>query len=133
MWSIMKVARRTSAESVHWLLEEPRVYGATLDCTTAAVLHFSKILVKGKIITLRQLMAMAGPTLMDGRRVAEHLGMRSERIVGQMLGSCRKALSAEEWGMLVICNGGFYMASLQLMLLYLLLTQMLEMDVLFVI
>ena len=100
VWSIMKVSRRTSAESVHWLLEEPLVYGARLDCTTAALPHFSKILVKGKIITLRQLMAMAGPALMDGRRVAEHLGMRSERIVGQMLGSCRKALSAEEWDML---------------------------------
>ena len=159
-----------------WLLEEPLVYyGASLDCTTAAVPHFSKILVKGKIITLKQFMDMAGSTLRDGGRVAEHLGVKSERIVGQLLRSCRKALSAEEGIMLNSQkkkvqdrnvpfsrlgitpniseserkalkgerralykptlqkgNGGFCMASLQLMLLYLLVTQMLEMDVLFV-
>lgn len=96
VWSIMKVSRHTKAESVHWLLEEPLVYGAKLDCTTEAVPHFSKMLVKRKIITLRKLMDMAGPTLMDGGQVAEHLGVRSKRIVGQMLESCRKALSAEE-------------------------------------
>lgn len=100
VWSIMMVSRRTPPKSVHWLLEEPLVYGARLYCTTRAVPHFSKILVNGKIITLKQLMAMAGPTLMDGGRVAEHLWVRSERIVGQLPGSCRKALSVEEWFML---------------------------------
>ena len=86
------MSRHTKVESVYWLLEEPLVYGARLDCITEAVPHFSKMLVKGKIITLRKLMDMSGPTLM-----AEHLGVRSERIGGQLLGSCRKALSAEEW------------------------------------
>jgi hypothetical protein len=75
-------------------------YGARLECTTAAVPHFSKNLVKGKIITLKPFMAMAGPTLLHGGRVAEHLRVRSERIVGQLLGRCRKALSEEEWIML---------------------------------
>ncbi|KAJ8348995.1 hypothetical protein SKAU_G00275840 [Synaphobranchus kaupii] len=81
----MDVERSTSSVTVKWLLEEPIVYGARLDITTAATPGLSATLKAANLVTFGQLVNLAGSNLAEAGKLSERLGMRSTRVAGQML------------------------------------------------
>ncbi|KAJ8359199.1 hypothetical protein SKAU_G00157240 [Synaphobranchus kaupii] len=93
----MDVERSTSSVTVKWLLEEPIVYGARLDITTAATPGLSETLKEANLVTFGQLVNLAGSNLAEAGKLAERLGMRSTRVAGQMLERYKSALTTEDW------------------------------------
>ncbi|KAJ8370835.1 hypothetical protein SKAU_G00108630 [Synaphobranchus kaupii] len=93
----MDVERSTSSVTVKWLLEEPIVYGARLDITTAATPGLSETLKAANLVTFGQLVNLAGSNLAEAGKLAELLGMRSTRVAGQMLERYKSALTTEDW------------------------------------
>ncbi|KAJ8332379.1 hypothetical protein SKAU_G00425520 [Synaphobranchus kaupii] len=76
VWGQMDVERSTSSVTVKWLLEEPIVYGARLDITTAATPGLSETLKAANLVTFGQLVNLAGSNLAEAGKLAERLGIR---------------------------------------------------------
>ncbi|KAJ8371280.1 hypothetical protein SKAU_G00113080 [Synaphobranchus kaupii] len=93
----MDVERSASSVTVKWLLEEPIVYGARLDITTAATPGLSDTLKAANLVTFGQLVNLAGSNLAEAGKLAERLGTRSTRVAGQMLERYKSALTTEDW------------------------------------
>ncbi|KAK3545609.1 hypothetical protein QTP70_008215 [Hemibagrus guttatus] len=81
---------------VHWLLEEPLVYGGRLDISGVTVPALSRTLVSSGIVTLRELVNVAGSDLSRAEDLAARMGLRSRGVVNQLLHRWRSALTSEE-------------------------------------
>ncbi|KAK3507660.1 hypothetical protein QTP70_032579 [Hemibagrus guttatus] len=66
IWNVFKKQNK-GCRSVHWLLEEPLVYGGRLDISGVTVPALSRTLVSSGIVTLRELVNVAGSRLVKGR------------------------------------------------------------------
>ncbi|KAK3548285.1 hypothetical protein QTP70_007356 [Hemibagrus guttatus] len=83
-------------QSVHWLLEEPLVYGGRLDISGVTVPALSRTLVSSGIVTLRELVNVTGSDLSRAEDLAARMGLRFLRVVNQLLHRWRSALTSEE-------------------------------------
>ncbi|KAK3549304.1 hypothetical protein QTP70_034529 [Hemibagrus guttatus] len=84
------------AAAIHWLLEEPLVYGGRLDISGVTVPALSRTLVSSGIVTLRELVNITGSDLSRAEDLAACMGLRSRRVVNQLLHRWRSALTSEE-------------------------------------
>ncbi|KAK3510691.1 hypothetical protein QTP70_013634 [Hemibagrus guttatus] len=84
------------AAAIHWLLEEPLVYGGRLDISSVTVPALSRTLVSSGIVTLQELVNVAGSDLSRAEDLAACMGLRSQRVVNQLLHRWRSALTSEE-------------------------------------
>ncbi|KAK3539294.1 hypothetical protein QTP86_033724 [Hemibagrus guttatus] len=84
------------AAAIHWLLEEPLVYGGRLDISGVTVPALSRTLVSSGIVTLRELVNVTGSDLSRAEDLAACMGLRSLRVVNQLLHRWRSALTSEE-------------------------------------
>ena len=101
VWSLFTVQQTRSVMSLHWLLKEPLIHGSALDIAAEKPLpNLEYTLVKAGVTTLGDLLQLAGPDLRNSGNVADHLGMRSTRIVAQLLKSWWALLTREEREML---------------------------------
>ncbi|XDV33218.1 hypothetical protein PO909_003724 [Leuciscus waleckii] len=99
-WSLMKITRSTDGKSLHWLMLEPLINGSRLNLSCEIVPWFEQRLKNEKIITMKDLVEVTGWNLSNTVALTQRLGLRSERVVGQMLKKCRDSLSEEEWTLL---------------------------------
>ncbi|KAK3565809.1 hypothetical protein QTP86_015570 [Hemibagrus guttatus] len=95
IWNVFKKQNK-GCRSVHWLLEEPLVYGGRLDISGVTVPALSRTLVSSGIVTLRELVNIAGSDLSRAEDLAARMGLRSRRVVNQLLHRWRSALTSEE-------------------------------------
>ncbi|KAK3533832.1 hypothetical protein QTP70_032693 [Hemibagrus guttatus] len=95
IWNVFKKQNK-GCRSVHWLLEEPLVYGGRLDISGVTVPALSRTLVSSGIVTLRELVNVAGSDLSRAEDLAARMGLRSRRVVNQLLHRWRSALTSEE-------------------------------------
>ncbi|KAK3558043.1 hypothetical protein QTP86_006421 [Hemibagrus guttatus] len=95
IWNVFKKQSK-GCRSVHWLLEEPLVYGGRLDISGVTVPALSRTLVSSGIVTLRELVNVAGSDLSRAEDLAARMGLRSRRVVNQLLHRWRSALTSEE-------------------------------------
>ncbi|KAK3522640.1 hypothetical protein QTP86_028630, partial [Hemibagrus guttatus] len=95
IWNVFKKQNK-GCRSVHWLLEEPLVYGGRLDISGVTVPALSRTLVSSGIVTLRELVNVAGSDLSRAEDLAARMGLRSRRVVHQLLHRWRSALTSEE-------------------------------------
>ncbi|KAK3570656.1 hypothetical protein QTP86_024770 [Hemibagrus guttatus] len=95
IWNVFKKQNK-GCRSVHWLLEEPLVYGGRLDISGVTVPALSRTLVSSGIVTLRELVNVAGSDLSGAEDLAARMGLRSRRVVNQLLHRWRSALTSEE-------------------------------------
>ncbi|KAK3543883.1 hypothetical protein QTP70_030155, partial [Hemibagrus guttatus] len=82
--------------SVHWLLEEPLVYGGRLDISGVTVPALSRSLVSSGIVMLRELVNVAGSDLSRAEDLTASMELRSLRVGNQLLHRWRSALTSEE-------------------------------------
>ncbi|KAK3543879.1 hypothetical protein QTP70_030040, partial [Hemibagrus guttatus] len=103
IWRLFKVQRATATDSLHWLLQEPLVYGAHLDVGDSSL---SQSLLTSGVTTLKHLVDIAGPCLKNVDGVAAQLGVRSKRVVSQLLRKWILIISLKEREMLTdYCSG----------------------------
>ncbi|KAK3550043.1 hypothetical protein QTP86_018661, partial [Hemibagrus guttatus] len=95
IWNVFKKQNK-GCRSVHWLLEEPLVYGGRLDISGVTVPALSRTLVSSGIVTLRELVNITGSDLLRAEDLAARMGLRSRRVVNQLLHRWRSALTSEE-------------------------------------
>ncbi|KAK3528905.1 hypothetical protein QTP70_012070 [Hemibagrus guttatus] len=94
IWNVFKKQNK-GCRTVHWLLEEPLVYGGRLDISGVTVPALSRTLVSSGIVMLRELVNVAGSDLSMAEDLAARMG-RSLRVVNQLLHHWRSALTSEE-------------------------------------
>ncbi|KAJ8342649.1 hypothetical protein SKAU_G00325770 [Synaphobranchus kaupii] len=85
---------------MHWLLEEPLVYGAHLDIACGATPGLTELLCTTGAVRLWCIADLAGPGLHASEVVASHLGVRSVRFMQTVLNRWREALTEPEWALL---------------------------------
>ncbi|KAK3540076.1 hypothetical protein QTP70_025391, partial [Hemibagrus guttatus] len=95
IWNVFKKQNK-GYRTVHWLLEEPLVYGGRLDISGVTVPALSRTLVSSGIVTLRELVNVAGADLSRAEDLAARMGLRSLRVVNQLLHRWSSALTSEE-------------------------------------
>ncbi|KAK3529634.1 hypothetical protein QTP70_032508 [Hemibagrus guttatus] len=95
IWNVFKKQNK-GCRTVHWLLEEPLVYSGRLDISGVTVPALSRTLVSSGIVTLRELVNVAGSDLSRAEDLAARMGLRSQRVVNQLLHHWRSALTSEE-------------------------------------
>ena len=100
IWDLFIVQRNGPVTSLHWLLQEPLVFGARLDITAYGFHALTRILLNSKTVTLRNVFDLAGPNFVDIKKVADHLGVRSVRATAQFLDKWRAVLTVDDFKML---------------------------------
>ena len=106
VWALFNVRRFGPATSLHWLLQEPVVGGARLDVSSTNFPALQKMLCGAKIVTLKDVVNLTGPYFGNRRGFADSLGLRSLRVVSQLLEKWRASCITDETELLVdYCAG----------------------------
>ncbi|KAK3570639.1 hypothetical protein QTP86_024538 [Hemibagrus guttatus] len=71
--------------TLHWLMEEPLIHGGRLDISGVTVPALYRALISSRVVTLRELVNIAGTDLSRAEDLAARLGLRSLRVVNQLL------------------------------------------------
>uniref|UniRef100_A0A674MKT3 Reverse transcriptase domain-containing protein n=1 Tax=Takifugu rubripes TaxID=31033 RepID=A0A674MKT3_TAKRU len=95
-WALFKVEKRTSSESLYWLLREPTVHGARLDVSAEAPPRLTAALWRTRTLLLQHVVAVAGPDLTGAEAVGSLLGIRSTQAAEGVLRLWRNRLSTRE-------------------------------------
>ncbi|KAK3553067.1 hypothetical protein QTP86_031169 [Hemibagrus guttatus] len=82
--------------TLHWLLEEPLIHGGRLDISGVTAPALSRALISSRVVTLRELVNITGTDLSRAEDMAACLGLRSLRVVNQLLRRWRTVLTSKE-------------------------------------
>lgn len=97
VWSLFKKNRESNGASLFWLLQEPLVCGSRLDLSREISFFIpERTLCNAKLTAIDHLYQIAGSAFKNVTAIAEHLGLKSCRIVAKALGKWRLALTEEE-------------------------------------
>ena len=97
VWTLFKIGRTVNSTSLFWILQEPLIYGSILDLShEQSFPALTKILCEAKVLTLNDLLNLAGPALQNADPVANQLGIRSSRVIERLLGKWEGLLTEED-------------------------------------
>ena len=97
VWSFFRVYKTENSYSLHWLLQEPLIFGARLDIATSCYLPgFSTIFLQSKVFTLGHLLTLTGPQFENVDVVSKHLRIRSVRVLTRFLVKLKACFTVEE-------------------------------------
>lgn len=97
LWTLLKKkGGAKQADSLHWLLQEPVLHGTILDCPGCLGSCLTSFLQAAGVTTLAQVVDLAGPRPQDSAALASKVGLRSCRVVKQLLDHWRKKLNRHE-------------------------------------
>ncbi|KAK3513324.1 hypothetical protein QTP70_012371 [Hemibagrus guttatus] len=82
--------------TLHWLLEKPLIHGGRLDISGVTAPALSRAFISSRVVTLRELVNIAGTDLSRAEDLVVRLGLRSLRVVNQLLHRWRTVLTSEE-------------------------------------
>lgn len=106
VWKMLVKERLTRNDSLHWLLQEPVVYGGHLDTPCWAGSALMKMFCRAGVLTFGSVVNIAGPNLDNAAALASSLGVRSVRIVSKLLEHWKHRLTGHECLLLNdYCNG----------------------------
>ncbi|KAK3512946.1 hypothetical protein QTP70_031693, partial [Hemibagrus guttatus] len=94
IWNCFR-KRNKGCGTLHWLLEEPLIHGGHLDTSGVTAPALSRALIS-RVVTLRELVNIAGTDLSWAEDLVVHLGVRSLRVVNQLLHRWRTVLTSKE-------------------------------------
>ena len=84
-WNIFIKKTCSTADSLHWLLNEPLINGARLDVCSDAAPGLRGALLQSKTLILKQLVDAVGPALNDAQALGSLLGLQSVRVAQRIL------------------------------------------------
>ena len=96
IWALFSVQRQGSVTSLYWLLHEPVIGGARLDVSEVGLPALEKMLLSSKIVILKNVIDLAGSDFGNVKGFADCLGLRSCRVVSQLLKKWRDTCTAGE-------------------------------------
>ncbi|KAK3541512.1 hypothetical protein QTP86_028172, partial [Hemibagrus guttatus] len=88
--------RNKGCGTLHWLLEEPLIHGGRLDISGVTAPALSRAFISSRVVTLWELVNIAGTDLSRAEDLAARLGLRSLRVVNQLLRRWRTVLTSKE-------------------------------------
>ncbi len=94
VWTLFKIPKERTVNSLYWLLQEPLIFGSRLALTSE--LRYSvteENLLNSGLLTIGQVLEVAGVNFSDAIAKTEKLGMRSFRLVARALDKWKTALS----------------------------------------
>ncbi|KAK3540170.1 hypothetical protein QTP70_027424, partial [Hemibagrus guttatus] len=94
--------RNKGCGTLHWILEEPLIHGGRLGISGVTAPALSRALISSRVVTLRELVNIAGTDL--SRAEDARLGLRSLRVVNQLLRRWRTVLTSKERVQLMDCQ-----------------------------
>ncbi|XP_035857019.1 uncharacterized protein LOC116037180 [Sander lucioperca] len=106
VWKLLVKERRLQGDSLHWLLQEPVVYGERLDYPCWAGSAITDAFCRARVLTLGTVVDITGPKLDNAAALAAVLGVRSVRIITKLLDHWKNKLSRHESIMLEQYTGG---------------------------
>ncbi len=106
VWNLVKKERQKQADSLYWLLQEPVLHGTLLDFPAWAGPSLSSLFQTAGVLTLGQVVELAGPQLQESAALALKVRLRSSRVIQQLLDHWRKRLSGRELQMLDTFSSG---------------------------
>ncbi|KAK3562554.1 hypothetical protein QTP86_001706 [Hemibagrus guttatus] len=92
----MERKRNKGCGTLHWLLEEPLIHGGCLDISGVTAPALSRALISSRVVTLRELLNIAGTELSRAEDLAARFGLRSLCVVNQLLRRWRTVLTLKE-------------------------------------
>ena len=92
--------------SLHWLLQEPLDGSARLDISSANFPSLQKILCGAEMVTLKDEVDLMEPRFGNRRGLADSMGLRSLRVVSQLLEKWRAACTKDVIELLVGYSAG---------------------------
>ncbi len=102
VWTLFKIPKERTVNSLYWLLQEPLIFGSRLALTSE--LRYSvteENLLNSGLLTIGQVLEVAGVNFSDAIAKTEKLGMRSFRLVARALDKWKTALSEKELQLLL--------------------------------
>lgn len=100
VWTLLRKERQQQAESLHWLLQEPVLFGSLLECPVWGATTWSRLLHTARVFCLGRVVEMTGPRLDDPVELSACLGTRSVRVVGQLLSNWKHKLGEHQCSLL---------------------------------
>ncbi|KAK3543864.1 hypothetical protein QTP70_030047, partial [Hemibagrus guttatus] len=95
IWNCFR-KRNKGCGTLHWLLEEPLIHGGHLDISGVTAPALSRALISSRVVTLRELVKITGTDLSRAEDLVARLGLRSLRVVKQLLRQWRTVLTSKE-------------------------------------
>ncbi|KAK3569358.1 hypothetical protein QTP86_026787, partial [Hemibagrus guttatus] len=95
IWNCFR-KRNKGCGTLHWLLEEPLIHGGRLDISGVTAPALSRALISSRVVTLRELVKITGTDLSRAEDLVACLGLRSLRVVKQLLRQWRTVLTSKE-------------------------------------
>ncbi|KAK3509240.1 hypothetical protein QTP70_025587, partial [Hemibagrus guttatus] len=95
IWNCFR-KRNKGCGTLHWLLEEPLIHGGRLGISGVTAPALSRALISSRVVTLRELLNIAGTDLSGAEDLAARLGLRSLCVVNQLLRRWRTVLTSKE-------------------------------------
>ncbi|KAK3558074.1 hypothetical protein QTP86_007316 [Hemibagrus guttatus] len=95
MWNCFR-KRNKGCGTLRWLLEEPLIHGGRLDISGVTAPALSRALISSRVMTLQELVNIVGTDLSRTEDLAARLGLRSLRVVNQLLHRWRTVLTSME-------------------------------------
>lgn len=100
VWGLFTHRWCDALSSLHWLFEEPIVFGARLDVSGVDMPGLTGLLCTKKAVQLRHIVYKAGGDLQNAKAVASFLGIKSTRYVERFLCKLAGVLNLQERGLL---------------------------------
>ena len=106
VWTLLRKQRQERDDSLYWLLQEPVLFGGLLDCPSCGGPTLSRLLHTAGVSTLGQVVELAGPRLDDPVGLAARMGVRSTRVINQLLKHWKQKLTGHQCLLLTdFCDG----------------------------
>ncbi|XP_044227204.1 uncharacterized protein LOC122995885 [Thunnus albacares] len=106
VWTLLRKHRQEQDDSLYWLLQEPVLFGGLLDCPSWGGPTLSRLLHTAGVSTLGQAVELAGPRLDDPVGLAARMGVRSTRVINQLLKHWKQKLTGHQCLLLTdFCDG----------------------------
>ncbi|KAF1378060.1 hypothetical protein PFLUV_G00185660 [Perca fluviatilis] len=106
VWKLVVKERRLQGDSLHWLLQEPVVYGDQLDYPCWAGSAITDTFCRARVLTLGTVVDITGHKLDNAAALAAVLGVRSVRIITKLLDYWKHKLTGHESILLEQYTGG---------------------------
>ncbi len=106
VWGMFHKQRSTDSESLLWLLKEPVVYGTRFNVEDTMGPFMMRLFVSTGTVTLGHVVNLCGPNFFNAASLASHVGVRSIRVIDQLLSTWKCKFTKTELSLLTdYCNG----------------------------
>lgn len=107
VWGMFHKQRSMDSKSLLWPLKEPVVYGAHFNVEGTTGHLMMQLFISAGTVTLGHVVNLCGPSFLSAASLASHVGVRSIRVIDQLLSTWKCKLTKTELYLLTDYSNGF--------------------------